>query len=326
VSAEEVFQGLESDAKQEGGGYVYRRVLPQSPFDVRLEVVAPTGSRRMCVSVSSPPVLETGKRTRGFVTAYTAEEGVFRIELKDVRFAPLFSALVDNFLLALAEAKPGTDPSEIVLDRLVLWQRLFEELSFDGLSDEAQRGLFAELRFLRDTLLPIVGAASAVLAWQAPDRTSKDFAHAGVAVEVKSRFKKASASVRISSEDQLDQAGFELILAVLTLDSEAHEGETLPTLVKSLRASLASSIAAISRFDDRLLRAGYLDAHEDYYGGTTYVATASYFSVRDGFPRLIRADLPPGVSHVVYDVDLAALAPFAIGLDTLRNHIRGENG
>jgi hypothetical protein len=51
-----------------------------------------------------------------------------------------------------------------LLGQLVRWQK-FLAASVEGLSDEAQRGLWGELHCLRERLLPALGAA-AVAGWK----------------------------------------------------------------------------------------------------------------------------------------------------------------
>jgi hypothetical protein len=232
---------------------------------------------------------------------------------------------VDNFLAALREANPSADPASVLLNRMSLWQRLFEEMTIDGLSLEAQRGLFAELQFLSGTLLLELSPVEAVSAWQAPTRKSKDFAHNSVAIEVKSRLKKGAAKVRISSENQLDEAGYDLFLAVTALDPETGGGESLPELVDRLRQYLTVSGIAMTMFDDQLIGAGYLDIHRPKYEGTSYVPVTTLFKVAAGFPRVLPIDLPAGVSHINYDLDLATAASFVVSPSVLADALREKH-
>lgn len=324
MTAEEIFLMLAADATRDGMSK-YRRVVPESPFDVRLEVAYPSSNRRLTVQTNTAPDSKAIRQTRGFATAYAPDDQLFRVELQDTRLSPLFSALVDNFLSALLEADPSADSASVLLDRMSLWRRLFEEMAFDGLSPDAQRGLFAELQFMSEMLLTTLAPTLAVSAWKAPTRTSKDFAHNSVAIEVKSRLKKGPSKVRISSENQLDEAGHNLFLAVIVLDPESGGGESLPELVKRLRMQLAVSGVAMTTFDDQLIRAGYLDIHCQHYEGTRYVPSTALFRIAPGFPRVVPSDLPPGVSHINYDLDLISAASFAVGPTVLTDALREEH-
>ncbi len=325
MSANEIFEQLSTDAANDAGSK-YRRVIPESPFDVRLEVTHPSGNRRLVVASNLPQEVASAKQTRGFVTTASVDEGLFRVELQDSRLRALFSALVDNFLAALVEASPSADPAIVLLDRMALWRRLFEDHAFDGLSLESQRGLFAELLFLAGTLLTTIEPVQAVRAWRAPTRTSKDFVHGRSGFEVKSRLKKGSQKVRISSEHQLDEAGFELFLVVTTLDPEAQGGESLPELVGRLRQSLQASGVAMTSFDDQLILAGYLDMHEAHYETVHYASSTMFFRVGESFPRVVPDSLPKGISHVAYDLDLATVTQHVIGPAAVRATLRTENG
>lgn len=55
---------------------------------------------------------------------------------------------------------------------------------------------------------------------------------------------------------------------------------------------------------DRLVAAGYFDAHEQLYVRAFDGASARMIQVSPAFPRLTLANVPAGVSRAVYDVDL----------------------
>jgi hypothetical protein len=81
---------------------------------------------------------------------------------------------------------------------------------------------------------------------------------------------------------------------------------TLPDLVTRPRAYLVSSgPPSLSIFNDSLLQAGYLDLHADAYQKPHYQGLATqFFLVREGFPRLLTADMPSGILECSYEVDL----------------------
>jgi hypothetical protein len=316
MRAEDIFLILEVDATDHCISK-YRRVVPESAFDVRLEVSFPTRTRRLTVRATSAPISSKVLQTHGFAATYIADIQHFQVELQDKRLSSLFSALVDNFLSALLDANETADPVEVLLVRLGLWKRLFEEYAFDGLSTQAQRGLYSELKFLSNTLLTTLTTMEAVLAWKAPDRTSKDFVHQSVAIEVKSRVAKSALKVRISSENQLDMAGYNLFLVVTELDIESNGGETLPELIEQVRHQLRTCAGALTTFDDQMIRMGYIDLHHAHYEGTRYLPSTTLYKVTVGFPSVRPTDLPPGISHFTYDLDLVSAKAFITSSNVL---------
>ena len=201
------------------------------------------------------------------------------------------------------------------LGQLARWQK-FLSASFDGLSEEAQRGLWGELHFLREHLLPTIGAA-AVNSWKGGERAHQDFQFESSAVEVKTTLAKQPQVVRITSERQLDDSAWDsLFLNVIALDVRDGSGETLPGIVASLRGKLATDAAALEQFEDELLMVGYLDAHVARYADRGYTVRAvGFFRVGPKFPSLVEADMPAGVGDANYALSVAACEPFRVKPD-----------
>jgi len=196
--------------------------------------------------------------------------------------------------------------------RLEQWQVFLSSCSPGGLGAERQAGLHAELLFLRDRLLPVVGAAQAVGAWKGGDKASHDFQYAGRAIEVKSSRREMLDSVVISSVVQLEiPEQSSLLLSVWHLQASEAGGETLPDLIEQLRDELP--LASRSVLDEGLRRYGYLDTQKHLYETTGYTLRATrHYGVRDGFPRIQAAHLPEGVSRVSYRIELASAVDFLL--------------
>lgn len=317
MSSEANFQSLQEEASKAVNGFVYRRALPSSSHDVRLEVHHAGGRRRIRVKGTHPRPSGKLRQTRSLIANFDTDDQALKVELLDTRLSTMFSALVDDFLSALTSLGDRVDAIEVLLDRMALWSRLFEEAAFDGLSGEEQRGLFCELLLLKELFLPSLDSQAAIEAWKAPTGNTKDFVHGLVAVEVKSRFRKGGTRVRISSETQLECLAGDLFLAVYSLDTDGTSGQSLPVLVDELRTAVSGSGVALTRFDDLLIQAGYLDIHKDAYAQPHYTASLSLYDVQNGFPRILPSDLLAGVSHAAYDLELTNCASFAVGPDRL---------
>lgn len=166
------------------------------------------------------------------------------------------------------------------------------------------RGLFGELLVLR-SLLQL--DSSAAPGWCGPRGEPQDFASVGACLEVKttSRFTRR---VTIHGIDQLAASNNrKLYLGVLHVIA-GDEGESLADVVKEVesladpREPLLESLALAGVPDDR---------DTPQFQSRFQLANERYFPVTDTFPRLTRAelaggDLPRGVDHVQYSVDLGA--------------------
>jgi hypothetical protein len=154
-----------------------------------------------------------------------------------------------------------------------------------------------------------------------------DFQAAGVAVEVKATI-GLSHHIRISRLDQLDSGGLGTLVLLRARFHEALEGFTLPEVLDASRKRIElGSPGAVAEFADKLMRTGYLDADAEIYGATRVMLNdLQGFRVGEGFPRLIRATVPPAVVDAAYSLDERQLGPFRIASEELRTVMRQMGG
>lgn len=313
-------------ARASGGGasgWVLRRVQPIAGCRLLAGLELASGRRGLLLELpaSAVPAKRRWPRCRGldWLTSPAQRAVLFGVRLKEARHADLFDALADDLARRVGAAEAGCATQlAALLGGVARWQR-FLAVGAEGLSDEAQRGLWGELHFLRGALLAAFGAEAAVAAWQGHAAAHQDFLVPRGAVEVKTTSGKAPHIVRITSERQLDDRGLPaLYLRHLALAVRDGAGETLPSLVAALREQLLTDAIAAERFEDALLAAGYLDAHAWRYEGRGYaVRETNDFAVRGRFPRLTERDLPAGVGDVRYALSLDACRAFLLAPDAL---------
>jgi hypothetical protein len=231
--------------------------------------------------------------------------------------ADLFGSLCETLIAALL---PVTDPAvgiAVALAHLRRWKAFLAGRRGGILTPEEVRGLIGELLMLRDLHERILGHREAVDAWTGADRVQHDFVFRGRAVEVKALSGKERNAVRISSEDQLEVASGRLFLVVRKLaeNPEAPEARSLNALVHDIETELPDA-DALEEFQRRLAAAGYLPLPD--YDTPRYVpAGVATYEVAEGFPRLVRSEIPHGIARVSYDLELEAIAPFACVHDTI---------
>ena len=309
---------LEGDVSAAGGaGRVQRRILPRGRRNVFLALEVPTGNRMMVLRVSSgslvgvhmPPdsgglILRLSHR--GDPVAETDVELV----LTDVQHRDIFDLLVRDLVEAAEQPEDEAVGVARLLARLSDWQLLLRRLSPQGLSVEAQLGLWGELWVMREVLAPAMGVGDAIRAWRGPMGADQDFQMGAVCMEVKTSAAHGLDRILIASERQLEVPGdVALVLVGLSVDARIGYGETLEDMVRALR-SAAAAAGCLSVLDDRLESSGYGadDAHP--HGEMGYsVRSLVPFLVGTGFPRLVSADLPVGVADVRYRISLASCRP-----------------
>ena len=316
---EDLWRSLEADALAGSagrGGWLVRLAHPAAscPLLAGLEIA----SRRRAVLLRLPrralPSRRSWPRSKGLEPLAVVIEGRdhFGVVLKESRFADVFSALAEDLLRRVTSSGTPEEQARAFLGQLGRWQK-FLAAALDGLGDEAQRGLWGELHFFREQLFPSLGA-QAVMSWTGGKRAQQDFQFERAAVEVKTTLAKQPQVVRITSERQLDDTNWPaLFLTVIALDVREQGGETLAALIASLRRTLGSEPAPQEHFEDALLAAGYLDAHESKYMERGYIVRSqNSFRVKRGFPRLVERDVADGIGDVNYGLAIAACADFKV--------------
>lgn len=225
----------------------------------------------------------------------------------------LFLGLCETLIGSLKEV---TDPATVLavtLAHLKRWKAFLSGRNARLLSPEEVRGLFGELHVLRRLYHDTLPQAAAVDAWLGPDDSHQDFIFGDRAIEVKSLSGRERSTVRISSEDQLESTLPELFLLTQRLSDmpDADQALSLNSMVSLVESEL-SMAEAIEQFADKLAGMGYTPLAE-YDRPRFMVSGLQGYRVADGFPRLIRSEVPTGVTRVAYEIMLEAIAPFACG-------------
>ena len=313
-------------------GLVAVRLHPESPFDLFAALEQFSGHRFLLMKSGRSHLPPSGPLPVGrgfrvvFVTTPGDPDGAYciRFELTEPSHADVFDVIGNDVLQHVLGATDETHAFSVFVSRIGEWQHFLDELPSDGLSEQVQQGLFAELWFLHKFLLPEVGPRKAVGAWAGPKALAKDFHLEGLAFEIKASSAKQHTRFAISSEVQLDSGGVQrLILHGLLLERLVSGGTSLVELVSVIRDDLLRLDAGSAiEFADLLLRTGYKDADVARYSARFAVRSARFFEVGDDFPRIVGADLRPGVGDVRYTILLSECERHAIPEDEVRTLIR----
>lgn len=217
-------------------------------------------------------------------------------------------------LLEVTRSYQPNDASQamhMLLGRLHQWQAILARRRDNLLSRSEILGLLGELLFLRDLLLPRVDPATAVGAWRGSYGEEQDFALADIIFEVKTQGTTADRLIQISSEDQLDTSASRIILCrqgVARAQPDDEQGRSLNGIIAEIRDALTASPAAQARFDLGLAAARWEELPD--YDEIWTLVERQFYEVAPGFPRIVPADLRPGVVKVRYQIRAAECAPF----------------
>lgn len=220
----------------------------------------------------------------------------------------LFEGLCRTLASALERPSDSASSLAVALAHIRRWKTFLSGRS-QHLSAEEVRGLFAELTFLLE-LIERQASTAAVEAWLGPEKSHQDFIFGNTAVEIKSLSGTERSTVRISSEDQLESLNDELFLRIYRLSSlpDATGAQSLNEIVTAVQTLLADA-EAVEAFDRKLVARGYAPL-PDYDQPRFVVSDTHSYRVVEGFPRLMRSQLPTGIDRVGYDIRLETIAPY----------------
>ena len=290
------------------GALSARRADPDHPFDFFYAVNAES---QLMLALKLGSAVHHGQdlpRLKGLRALWIDKSHELHLVLAKAQDVDLFALLCKDLITFTSGAQSDADCIELLCTRLLKWQRLLSRGGPRLLDAHEIRGLFAELSFFQQELLPRFGP-TAVQAWKGPSGFPQDFAVDNKVFEIKSHLVGSPQSVRISSPSQLWVDSTDLYLCICHLAEVPAGGKCLGALVDELTAVLGVSASATEEFEEKLASLGYLDLPE-YRSQLFAIVKKDAFAVSDGFPRIIPSTLMPGIQEVTYGIQLAALPPF----------------
>lgn len=233
-----------------------------------------------------------------------------RFTLLDEEVSGLFFVFCEDLIeqtRVLPEAAMGY---KAVTNRFFQWKQMFVGSKKKKLTEFEIMGLIGELLFLRDWLALRIGMQEAIQSWSGQEMTHKDFSVGDDWYEIKT-ISRGHQTVRISSLEQLEsQTDGELVIFPLEKMSEEYNGLTLNKLFISI-CNIITDDDVRDTFMRKIALQGY--EYSSYYDDFVYVAdTARRYRVTEGFPRLVRSEVPKSIANCIYDILLRDLERFAI--------------
>lgn len=233
------------------------------------------------------------------------------IQLTDENKIDIFFRLCIDITDRVTKANKGDSAFHITCNRIKKWQSLFLNRNSKLLTGLEVQGLFTEIYFLNELLdNKVFKQDDVIIGWKGPERAQQDFILDDIAIEIKSLSGQNRGRVRISSEDQLFSHLSRLFLRVYLLNEtySESEGENLNTIIRRVSAKISKDTLK-EIFENKLDSFGYIDLPEYDYP-QFQVKTCQTYLVSDGFPRIIRNDLPGSIQAVSYDLLLAEIESF----------------
>lgn len=248
-----------------------------------------------------------------------AEEGLLRIAiaLEHDSVRDVFEVLAADVVEVACRTSTAKEAVTEAVRRLEAWRACLKARRL-GLSMESQFGLIGELIVLR-LLAGEMGYAGAVRAWQGPLQGIHDFNHAGTAIEVKTVVGSGNW-LQISRFAQLETTGLSTLAVARPRLQESVSGISLVDSVNEFREAMnRDDPAALAEFNERMIRAGYLEIDAAMYSNFRFALhDIRWYEVARDFPRLTAALVPAGIVDGTYVIDERSIGQFRLGDTALR--------
>lgn len=297
-------------------------LAPAGPLDVRAGRRSPDNAEAVLVGFPSAKLAAADKlpEGQGFAVERADPEGDGRLWLALTRKSAgpdgLFASMACDVVGAIDEAA-ATGAAEPKLLRLFVgrvgaWQE-FMRKGTQALSPEAEIGLVGELMCLRSIVEMGAPASAALEAWVGPLDGIQDFNLGTGAIEVKSSISAIGFPAKIGSLDQLDDATRQPLFVASVRLRQTPGGQSLPQVAQAARDAIQGDAEAERLFTERLMAAGYIDAHANRYARRFEHAGTRVVEVHPGFPRLTAGNVPAGIMRAMYELDLDKAPGYDVG-------------
>jgi hypothetical protein len=318
-----VIDNIETDGRD--GLFAQRRIIEIQALDVFAAIKNSDNLEALLVQLD-PQLLsdiEEWPHTKGFqvelrpVKSGSKRLALICIELSAIEYRDFFHSLGEDICNILTKI---TDPQSAIHElhsRLYRWQEFLRKNRPEGLSTDAQVGLFGELLILESLFLQELNPVVAINGWRGCKKAHQDFQYPDLALETKTTRSTIPDTIHISNIQQLDDEGInDMFLAVVWVHQNQTAGLTLSEKIDVLRSNLIDP--ALSLFDEGLIEVGFLDSHRELYKRQRYqLRDVRYYEIRDEFPRLTRNQITDGVKDVNYQISIDACLPYKATVESI---------
>jgi hypothetical protein len=225
----------------------------------------------------------------------------------------IFEAIINDICQELIGLKKHHDMFQKLIRTLERWKYFFSLNGREGLSVQAQQGIYGELQVLKELLANSSADSNTIInSWIGPERQPHDFVFSDRALEIKTFTSKKHYKVSISNEMQLDDEGINHLYLIAIRLRKVESGETLPEIIMQIMHMLCDAPFLVELFKEKLFNLGYLQEQSELYSQGYLVLDMFSFKIEPGFPRLLSNNLPQGVGDVSYTIQLSACEPFKV--------------
>lgn len=310
---EEIWSQLES-SKLIGTGLTYRRYSAELNSEIFGAISNEERRRALAIEIDINLSFDLDSwdtfrdiNLRFIPSSKNKSRKFFVISLVSNEHREIFTTLCEDLVNTISILEEETKIVTQIIQRLIKWQSLFTALNNQGLSNQAQAGLYGECTYLKRALEYDSNYYERIRSWVGPDKQIQDFQGSGWAVEIKTTYGKNHQKLHIANERQLDDSFIpHIVLAHYSFDIRESDSRTLNNLIDEIIELIQGDSRSLNLFRAKLLDVGYFDIHRNIYELRSYSLRAQhYYRVSGNFPRIVEGDVPDGVGDVRYSIVLS---------------------
>lgn len=234
-------------------------------------------------------------------------------DLENNNYSNLFYTFCSDMVNSLNDINDEEKELDYLKRRFSNWKKMFQNVTTKELSEEKEQGLYGELYFLFNYMIPKYGADKSILSWTGPLKYNKDFSIDDTWYEIKTSSINAT-NIKITSIYQLDsdQDGFLSVVKVEKMSPE-YKGEksSIIELIQLIMEQI-SSIQLQDVFLNKIIEYGI--GPENNFGSRRFeTKNIIIYKVTENFPRLTKQNITfAEIENVSYTINLSGIDGFKV--------------
>ena len=299
-----------------GAEYIFRRIDSLCIPELNMGL---NSSSERCLALELPDAYPADFQTitrQNLTLLYFKDTNCIVLQLTDDTYNDLFNDLVVSLYQRVKNIYDVSECSMLFIQTFHKWSEFFHDEKSDRLNKDIIKGLFGELFVLKSFVQKSapVNVNDVLNSWTGPYDQGHDFVFDDKDIEVKTK-DLTKISIRISNEHQLDNLiGKRLELLILSVDNDLVEGCSIADIVHDIRALVINLLGDTSILLKAINQKGLTLKNIHDYDNFRFrpVKKFLYDCLTDGFPKLIKDNLPKPINNVTYDINLSVLDDYLL--------------
>lgn len=227
----------------------------------------------------------------------------------------IFHSLCKDLLDSSKKCNDEEMLARMIDKRLKQWQHFLSLDQSNSLSEPIQMGLYSELSYMVNYLVPNLGLKASIISWTGPESGKQDFSLIEHSIEVKSYITTKGPIVKISSIYQMMTDFKNLYLVAFALSHSDNSLSILDLIHEVYELLEHESLELAELFTKKILQYGYFEGITQKPFFKYSVDDISCYGITDKFPRIVPSMVQHQIIDIEYSIDLSKCNEFKMPLE-----------